>query len=150
MKLEDKSCVELVRKGQLGKVTFIRYTLILENIENYEKVLSEFYSWSKMLVASEVISISVSHVKNKKGILITGKYSSEVMFNIFIAENTFEKGFIKKVEVVGTKGLYMFNSETEEAFTSTCIKKKKYDYLDLDPENEEWIDQIKKELLGGR
>lgn len=146
MKLEDKACIKMIEEGKIGQVTFIRYSLVLGDYTHYKNVLSEFYDWVKNMGVTDIESISASQLKNNSGILVTGKFKEQVMFNLYLAKDTTEKGFVKKVEVSGTDGLYVFNSESEEAFMSTCISKKAYDFVEVNPVNNDWLELIDNEL----
>lgn len=146
MKLEDIACLKKIETNSLGDITFIRYSLVLDELTHYEKVLSEFYDWVKAMGITGVENVSVSSLKKKSGILITGRFREQMMFNFFLTKEKNKKGFVKKVEVAGTKGLYVFNSESEEAFMSTCITPKGYEYIEVNPKNSEWIELINHEL----
>lgn len=151
MKLEDKACVDLVKEKKLGKVSFVRYSLSLNKQHDgkLDMILSELYTWFEEMGMKEVKELSVSLGKGGQVLLVTGQFEGAILFNIFINLTQTTDGFVKKLEVAGTDGLYVFNSESEEAFVSSCIPKKDYEFEEVTAKSQTWRESILSQVVKG-
>lgn len=149
MKLEDQAGVSLVKSGELGEVTFFRYSLTI-NRQHQDKetaVLDEVFSWIRAAGISELQSVSASYAKGKKVLLVTMSFSDNVFANIFINMESQETGYVKGIEIAGTKSLYVYNSAGETAFTSDCIPQKEYQFTqNSNEENSTWLGLVAASL----
>ncbi|MBP1043010.1 hypothetical protein I6N95_18505 [Vagococcus sp. BWB3-3] len=151
MKLEDQASLAQVKQGNLGKVTFLRYSLTLpqEYQEQQDALLSEVIDWIKGAGVTNLHSASASYAKGKKVLVITLSFAENVLANLLLNLESVKTGFVKKSEIAGTKGLYSFNSESETAFTSDCIQPPAYQVVPLNGANREWLNVINTSLATG-
>lgn len=151
MKLEDQASLGQVKQGNLGDVTFFRYALTLpqEYQGQQDALLSEVIDWIKGAGVTDLHSASASYAKGKKVLIITLSFGKNVLANLLLNMESVSAGFVKKSEIAGTKGLYVFNSESETAFTSDCIQPPSYQVPPLNQANQEWLNAINTSLVTG-
>lgn len=151
MREEDQAGVSLAVKGKLGKVRFFRYSLTVNYRyqDQQEAILSEVFDWVKAAGVRELHSVSASYAKEKKVLVVTMAFADKVLANVFINMESRQGGFIKKSEIAGTKGLYVFSSENEAAFTSDCLLPAEYQFKAINPANIPWINKINTSLASG-
>lgn len=151
MKAEDQAGVELAQKGALGEVTFLRYSLTVnqQHQSQEEAILSEVFDWLKGAGATELKSISASYGRGKKVLIITMAFTKNILANLFINMESTRLGFNKKTELAGTESLYVFDSASETAFSSDCIAPSDYQFTKVNPDNHEWLNVINASLISG-
>lgn len=150
MKLEDQAGAELAAKGALGKVTFLRYSLTVnQQYQNQQAaLLSEACDWLKAAGVTELRSVSASYGKGKQVLLVTMAFA-DVLANLFINMESQQSVVVKKTEIAGTNCLYVFDSASEPAFQSDCIPPVAYQLEAVNPLNHEWLNVINTSLITG-
>lgn len=150
MRIEDQAGIQLVLKGDLGAVTFFRYSLTLKGqAQDQDPLLSDVFDWIKAAGVTELESVSASYGKGKQVLIVTMAFSNNVLANICLNMTGKGLGYIKKIELVGTEGLYVFDSESESAFTSDCVVLANYDLITVNPLNQPWLNLINTSLISG-
>lgn len=150
MRIEDQAGIQLVLKGDLGAVTFFRYSLTLKGqAQDQDPLLSNVFDWIKAAGVTELKSVSASYGKGKQVLIVTMAFSNNVLANICLNMTGKGLGYIKKTELVGTKSLYVFDSESESAFTSDCVVPANYDLITVNPLNQPWLNLINTSLISG-
>lgn len=160
MREEDVSMIEIVKSKELGDVQFVRYFLSLGELkkEIIPIVLFQTYSFFKALNQGEELDYLYASADGQvEKILITGKSSTEVIANFVFDFTPNVKQPIKKVEIVGSKGMYQLDTTAEVNFYSDVVGNQiKFDFSDPSEEAQQFFNKIKtsisqnqKVLLGG-
>lgn len=140
MRIEHSAIIKQIQEERLGNVTFSRYDLAtgVETIEQVDTLLKESLQFLLLCHQSEIETIYGSHEERHQIYLITLQFKDHSLCNLFInASPTNQKNYQKQIEIVGTQGLYQYNSADQRGFASNFISPGNYqpDYQETSLEN---------------
>ncbi len=129
MKAEHEDILNQIRKDTFGEITFTRYDLAtaLKEDQQIDFILKEALQFLFLCHQSNLETLYASHESTQKIYLITLQFQNQSLCNLFIdgaAKN--EQVYKKQIEIVGTKGLYQYNSSYDRGLTSNFILPGNY------------------------
>jgi len=160
MREEDISMINIVKNKEIGDVEFFRYFLSIGDLEKKKipTAIFQAYECFKALNQDQDLDyLYASADPLAEKILITGKSSSEIIVNFVFDFTANGKESIKQVEIVGSDGMYQFDTTSEIAFYSDMLDNQiKYDFEAPDEAAQQFFDKVQtsisenqKVLLGG-
>lgn len=124
MKAEHEDILKQIREDALGEITFTRYDLAtaLKEAKQIDFILKEALQFLFLCHQSNLETLYASHESTQKIYLITLQFQNQSLCNLFIdgaLKN--EHVYTKQIEIVGTKGLYQYNSSYNRGLSSNFI-----------------------------
>lgn len=140
MKMEHQAILQQIQMDQLGSVTFSRYDLAtgIETHAQLELMLKEALQFLLLCHQSPLETVYGSYEAEHLIYLITMQFKNQSLCNLFIdASDANQQNYQKQIEIVGTKGLYQYNSADRRGFSSNFILPGNYqvDYQEASFEN---------------
>lgn len=153
MKPEDQAAIREIRQGKVGEVTSIRYSLHSQE-KNKDQIIShakEALNWISEINEDQHLKDIYASVNSEKTVwLITCKLINNALVNMFLDFSANKNHYIKKTEIAGTSGLFVYDSSIENAFQSNYLSEDK-----IEPDKvekgiiEEWWEIIERSIEKG-
>lgn len=148
MKKENQASVSFVKANKIGAPVFFRYSFVTNEQFKESKVelLKEVFDWMISIEELKLLRVFATHSKNEEVLLVTLAFEKQIMANIFLATSSTKQGFQKKFEVVGTEGMYVYDSTHTLGFTSDCCEIKEYQLEETLSQHDDWLNLVEKSL----
>lgn len=140
MRIEHQAILQQIQTQQLGSVTFSRYDLAtgIESEAQMDLLLKEALQFLLLCHQSPLETIYGSYDVQHRIYLLTIQFKNQSLCNLFIdASMANQQNYQKQIEIVGTQGLYQYNSADRRGFSSNFILPGNYqvDYQEASLEN---------------
>lgn len=129
MKIEHQDILDQIYHSTLGDITFSRYDIStgIDNEKQLDLIIKEALQFLLLCHQSHLETLFASFEARQQFYLITMQFQDQSLCNLVIdGSPTNNKRFKKQIELVGTLGLYQFDSTDERGFGSNFILPGNY------------------------
>ncbi|MGX7204897.1 hypothetical protein [Enterococcus pingfangensis] len=150
MHLENQHALSVVSAGKIGIVNFTRLTLAThcDTISEKEAIMKDILGFVRSLHQGRIDTVYATCHKDKAVYLISLQFFNHSLANIlldFSYKNS--DNYLKKFEIAGDRGIYQYDSQQENSFSSSFLNSGSYQAeTEFSPVDNIWLNELLREI----